>query len=380
MASSPKNPGPKTTIPDMGKGDVKAALAAAGSSNIGTVRLIPLDHIKVMPGFQPRIKESPSHVAKVASIAQSILANGFYGTKPLSGFVGKDGDADVIYLTDGHTRLEAVELANELGAKMEPPRDPITALPMLMKSGDVTQRELTIGLVKENDGEKLSMMALAIVAHRLLKDGMTEDEVAEAIEVTPRYFKDLMMIISAPKAVREIIKAEKMSGTEAVRIMRKAGDKDEGAEIILARVKAAATKGKEKVTRKDSAEGTKGGTVKAAETGDKVKMAVTKTEWAVSAGHEFPLSDIKRFKALLPNTDWYSLLADKEGYATATEDFKFTCSISQPKKEEPKTPKTGEAAPAKKGGKKSAAPEPAGEDEAGDAEPDAPTEDLTEGL
>lgn len=363
MATPPKT-GLSVKMLDLGQGSSKDALAAADAKNVGTIRNVPLDHLRVMPGLNARVKESPSYIAKVASLADSIVQNGFYSTKPLAGFVGKDGETSVIYVTDGHTRLDAVAVANE--KLTEAGGDIITSLPVILKASDTSMRDLTIALVKENDGEKLSMLGNAVIASRLLKDKMTEKEVGEVLGFSDRYMKDIMLLLTAPKHVLEAVKQEKISGTEAVRVMRKEGDK--AGEVIAARLKALASKGKTKATRKDSEEGTKGGTVKGGEGGEKVKMAVTKTEWAVSKGHEFPLSDIRLFKGLIPDTDWYSLMADKDGYATATEDFRFVCTVSRPKPVEAKADKAGEAAPAKKGGKKGkpAAAEPEAEGETGD--------------
>ena len=341
--------GPALAMVTFEGGNSKNALAAAGASN-GKISMVPVTAIKVAPGFNIRAVDSPGHEESILELQRSIVKEGFYPGKPLTGFISKatvEGESDSIVVLDGHRRLEAVNRAIAAGAT------DITMLPVILTT-DIDPVSVNVALIKGNTGAPLSMAEKAVVVKRLLKHGMTKSEIASRLDMTDRYVEDLQILIESPKTVRAAVKADKISGTEAVKILRKHARKNEDdpkaaakaaeAEVTSMMEKAAA-RGATRASAQDSDAGTRDGAkqvkVTDAETGEekivKIKPMVHKTSWAVSAGDEFPLkgTEFKLLGKLPGDSDWYTLIADKDGYAKALEDVTFEVKITRPKKPDP---------------------------------------------
>ena len=344
-----------TDLVEFTAGNEKSAISAAGAKN-GKILLVPIDKLRVQPGFNARPKDSPSYQASIDAIVKSILKEGFFSTKPLSGIVGKDGDEDVIFVTDGHCRKEAAHIAIEQGAE-------ITSLPVILKPADTSAVDLTVAMYKENTGSPLGMAATAVIVKRLLKGNLTPDQIAERLGITPRYVSDLMVLIASSRVIRDMVKLERITGTEAVVQIRKHSKADSAdytddagtlrkgkpgraggaAEAAIVKmVKKAEERGATKATRQDDEDV---GAAKAAKRSaasedddaplpDPPRKMKHKVQWAVAKGQEFDLKEIRHFKNLVGDTDWYSLLSDKQGHAVATEDLEFVCWFIRPKKSE----------------------------------------------
>jgi ParB family chromosome partitioning protein len=239
---------PKLNIPDANfnedalvAGSVSKALKTAEATKTGDLIMVQRSKIRVIPGFNVRI-ETPSYLAHVETIAQSMAANGFYRNKPLAGFAGKDGDEDVIFTTDGHTRLKALDRADELGAE-------ISEVPVVLKPPGTSAEDLTVALVEDNEGRPLAPLERAIVAARLISYGMEKAEIAKRLGgVTERYVDDMLLLAAAPPKVRNLVINEKVSFTEAVKVLRK--DAGKAAETLTTAVAAAESQGKTRATGK----------------------------------------------------------------------------------------------------------------------------------
>lgn len=218
-------------------GAVKSAMAGVKSADLWKV---PRDRIKVMPGFNVRV-QNDDHAAQVRFIAESMKANGYFPDKPLAGFVAREDGENVIYVTDGHTRLEAVDLANAEGAE-------ILEIPVVTKPAGTSMEDLTVALVVSNEGRNLTPFEVAVVCKRLIGYGMTEDEIARRIGKTRAYVGNLLLLVSAPRAVTTMVQQGQVSASLAVEAV-KAHGKD-AAQALTEGLKAAQEKGKDKVTNK----------------------------------------------------------------------------------------------------------------------------------
>jgi ParB family chromosome partitioning protein len=332
--------GPSLKMVTIEPGDLKAALAGASATTAGVkIYTMPVDRLRPAAGFNIRVTDSEKHREAVARLATSIATEGFYNTKPLAGFVGKDGAEDVIFIVDGHTRLEAIRMINsqEESTKIE-------TVPVVLKPKDTDPVEMTVALHKENSGEPLTAAEFAVIVKRLLNHGLTEDQIATRLDVTKRYVQDMVVLIGSPKSVREAVKHDKISGTMAIKILRKhsaANDKGAAAAAVIKDMLDKAEKtGRTKATAMDSPEGTKAGkTVEKVtdaagrETVIKVKPIVTATKWTATKGERVSVRDpsFRFFGKLAPDTDWY--VVEKDGFVTATENIAFELKITRPKKE-----------------------------------------------
>lgn len=230
---------------------MKAAAAAAGAKTY----MVPVDKIETIPGFNVRV-DSPDYRAHRDMLAASIAENGYDTGKPLVGYVHKGAYGNVIYITDGHTRLDAVKTLGENAPNF---------LPVLVRSTAPSVSELTIMLHTNNTGRPLSPFELGVVVKRLMKeDGAEKATVAKRLAVTPRYLDDVLLLVNSPKEIRTAVLNGQVSSTMAIQELRKAGSTVlKAVERIEAAVAKAKASGKAKATAKDADDGVKMKTVKA---------------------------------------------------------------------------------------------------------------------
>jgi len=222
-------------------GVAKAALAAAGAkAESNGLFMVPVGALRVIEGFNVRVMGTKDYEAGINELANSIMQEGFYKDKPLVGYVGKDGEEDVIFLTDGHRRLEATKRAIANGASE------IERLPVIVKPSTTNMVDLTVALAKT--GTPLTPYELAIIVKRLAGYGVEEGQIALRLGVTKRYVSDLQVLLSAPAKVRSLVMDGKVSATLAIQAMRE--DAGTAAEKLTEAVKKAKELGLERATGK----------------------------------------------------------------------------------------------------------------------------------
>lgn len=219
-------------------GPVKATMKDAGASS-SDLWNVPVAAIRIMEGFNVRVHNT-DYAAHICEIGESILANGFMKDKPLSGFVANEGGQNIIYVTDGHSRLEAVAYANERGAQ-------ITTVPVVTKPAGTGIEDLTIGLVTSNSGKPLTPIEKAAVVKRLVGYGMEEAVIAKRLGFTVGYVGDLLKLIAAPKKIRAMVESGEVSASNATDAIKKHGSK--AADVLTEKLDAAKAAGKAKITK-----------------------------------------------------------------------------------------------------------------------------------
>lgn len=224
---------------ELTSGNVKAAMSAATAKSRDLWQ-VPIREIKVLPGFNPRIHDA-AYEAHVEETAQSILEHGFYQDKPLAGYVANESGEQVIYVTEGSTRLAAAHRAIELGASLE-------TLPVAVKDRSTTMEDLTVALVKGNNGKPFTPYELSIIAKRLAGFGRETGFIAKVLSVTTTYVDDLLMIAGAPTQIREWVQSGKLSVSLTVSTMKKHADKARG--VLTKALENASEGGKERASAK----------------------------------------------------------------------------------------------------------------------------------
>lgn len=232
------------------KGRMKAITEAATGKS--TEYIVKVDQLRTIPGFNVRVRETDDYRSDLDALKQSIRENGYYPNKPLAGYIGKEGDDDVIYVTDGHRRLEAVQ---EINAEALNDGEQIEGLPVVLKPADSSVADLTIALVQDNSGRPLTPYEMGVVVQRLagMKDGennplFTKAEIARKLSITERYIDDLNVLVGAPAKVRTAVLEGSVSSTLAIQELRRNPKKAE--ERITAAVTKAKASGRTKATRK----------------------------------------------------------------------------------------------------------------------------------
>lgn len=339
MAKTPKKtamaiPSSKVDI-KLAAGSVEPAMKAAEAKSTKLYR-VPVSAIKTIPGFNVRV-QSADYIAHRDMIADSIRANGFDATKPLSGYVAKEGDKNVIYVTDGHTRLDAVSTINADDTDTN-----IDILPVLVHPADKSLTDLTVALHTSNTGRPLSPFELGVVVKRLMKDeGADKAVIASRLAVTPRYLDDVLLLVNGPKEVRTAVLEGTVSSTLAIQELRKDPEKAV-AKITAAAAKAAPGK---KVTKKDLGP----------------KMQKVKSTVSIAEGTDMK-EIVKAVAALVRKAIPATSSDDEDAIKTALVDGTINLVIEVPAEEKPKAKpaaKKAAAKPAKKAAAKKADAEPA---------------------
>ena len=367
---------PALTIPSskvaiaLAAGTVAAGMKTA-EATAGKLYNVPVGKVKVIPGFNVRVN-TPDYVAHRDMIAESIRNNGYDETKPLSGYVAKEGDENVIYVTDGHTRLDAVNALNADEDVVSTGKT-IDKVPVVVRATAPSLAELTVALHTNNTGRPLTPFELGVVVKRLLKeDGADKASIAKSLSITPRYVDDVLLLVNSPKVVRTAVLEGKVSSTMAIQTLRK--DPEKAADKIEAAVAKATAAGKSKATAKDTGP----------------KMQKIKTSVSVAEG-----TDMKEIvKAVAANVR-AAIVANSDGegedaikVAAVDGTITIVVEVPAPVKADPvvaaaakkpaakKTPAAKKPAAAKKGAAKKPAAEKAAPEPAADENISADDDDL----
>lgn len=221
------------------RGNVKAAMKSAGAKSSDLWQVDPRQ-VRVMTGFNVR-ERTPEYEQHIEAITQSIIANGYYPDKPMAGFVARENGENIIYVTDGHSRHEAVMAAIERGHMIE-------TVPIVIKPAGTSMEDLTVALVKSNEGRPLNPMEIGTVCKRLLGMGLDEKIIAQRLGFSRNYIDDVLTLVGADKAVRDMVTTGQIAATLAIQELKQ--DPERAPERLQRAIQTAQSLGKEKATRK----------------------------------------------------------------------------------------------------------------------------------
>ena len=218
-------------------GSIKASMRDAGASSRDLWQ-VPLQHLKAIPGFNVRVRDA-AYEAHIRSLADSMKSEGYRQSHPLSGFVANENGISVIYYYDGHSRLEAVALANSEGAEID-------RVPVVISQSGTSILDLTVALVKENNSKPLTAFETSIVCKRLSSYGWELARIAERLSFSIQYVDNLLLLAAAPPQIQEMVQRGEVSAAQAVEIMRSAGS--QAVDILKGALETAKAQGKSRVT------------------------------------------------------------------------------------------------------------------------------------
>jgi len=229
-----------TIFDDMTPGSVKGMAKDTGAGK-ADLHLVPVEQLQIAEGFNVRVHDA-EYTKHIDWLAAQMVANGYDRTKPMSGYVvkGEDG-ANLIYITDGHSRHAAVLKAIEQGAAIE-------TIPVIVHPSGTSAEDLTVALVTANSGKPLNPFEIATVCKRLQGYGHDDKAIATKLGYTVPYVKNLFTLLSASKQVRDMVTSGKVSASLAVATVKKSGK--DAAKVLKDGLAAAEAKGKKKVTGK----------------------------------------------------------------------------------------------------------------------------------
>lgn len=229
-----------TAAIEFNAGNIKTAMQNAGAGRSDLWR-VPRSALRIKPDFNVRNVHDPEYQAHIRWIADSIRENGFFSDHPLSGFVAREGDEDIIYVTDGHSRLAAVDMLIAEGIE-------IAELPVVTKMRGTSIEDLTVALYTSNGGRPLTPIETAEVCKRLTGFGWDERRIAQRLGLTPTYVGYLLDLAAAHPEIRQLVQSGKVSATLAMETLRKEGS--QARETLRSAVEEAQSEGKAKITRK----------------------------------------------------------------------------------------------------------------------------------
>jgi ParB/RepB/Spo0J family partition protein len=313
----PFTKGPAMKLTEFTAANLNDTITATGAKKSGKLLLVPIDKIHVVPGFNLRVTDTPDYLKGIEELAESITMEGFYPSKPISGYAADLDGETVIALIDGHRRYAAALMAVDKGADIE-------TLPVVLKDPKVTDLDLAVSLHKENASVPLTMLERAVLAHRMLRSGETEEDVAARLQVSTRHVSDLKVLIGAPRAIRDLIKEGKLSPSEAVKQLRI----DPTGEKLLAAAEKIEKAAAEKLTK-----GPKDSKLTKQSIDDdgspKVKMQISRLNFKATEGATFLFEDAEPFLGLL-GEEWFKN-AKKKAERIALENVEIEVKIRRPK-------------------------------------------------
>lgn len=222
-------------------GNVKETMKAAGAGRGQDTYMVHPSKLRFMDGFNPRT-ERPAYKEHLERLVMSMLANGFYQDKPIAGFVANEGDEQIIYVVDGHTRTRAVLEAIKRGSDIE-------AVPVVIKPRGTSMEDLHYATINTAEGLALTPYEMGVKCKHLVDCGAKVEAIAKRINRTVPYVNDLLDLVAAPKVIRDMVIDGKVSATEANKQLKAHGPKAvvKLTEALKAAELDAAAKGKKTV-------------------------------------------------------------------------------------------------------------------------------------
>lgn len=213
-----------------------AGLKELSDGKLDEFRVDP-NKLVIIPGWNVREESDPDVASHIRDLAEEMKANGIQYIPALTVYV----ENDQIIVTDGYCRTKGALLAISEGAD-------IPYLPVRPEGRYADEVDRTLSMLKRNEGLPLKPLQKAEVVKRLLTKGLTVEEVAARTQKSVAHINDLIVLLSAPSEIRDMVKTGEVSGTQAVKTIRK--HKGEATKTLTEAVKTAKEGGKKKATAK----------------------------------------------------------------------------------------------------------------------------------
>jgi ParB family chromosome partitioning protein len=165
---------------------------------------VPRANLRVIPDFNIRVKDS-DYDAGIRAMANDMKASGFKPHKPLAGYPALEGDKKIIYITDGHRRLESFDLAVSEGAELD------DALPVVLMTKGSNKEDATYELLTTATGVGLTKYEKSVAIKRLSRYGHEPQEIAARLGLKLPEIEDYLLFSSMPKTLQDMVASKKVS-------------------------------------------------------------------------------------------------------------------------------------------------------------------------
>ncbi len=207
---------------DLLAGNVKKAVGGASS---GDLWMVHRSRLRFHPKLQPRDRTTEKYKERVRWLANLMKANGYDRAFPIKVFAAKENGEDVLYVVQGHRRVEGVDLAVSEGKQID-------FIPCVTTDRGTTMEDLLFATINGNEGDPLTPIEKARQIKELQGCNVPLDVIAERLGNGMGYLKSLLAILETPRDVREMVDAGNVAGNVAVQTVREHGR--EASQILKA--------------------------------------------------------------------------------------------------------------------------------------------------
>jgi 5-formyltetrahydrofolate cyclo-ligase len=205
-------------------GNVKKAVGGASS---GDLWMVERSRLRFHPKLQPRDRTTQPYKERVRHLANLMKANGYDRAFPVKVFAAKEDGEDVLYVVQGHRRVEAVDLAIAEGKEIE-------FVPCVTTDRGTNMEDLIFATINGNEGDPLAPIEKAKQIKELLGCNLQLDYIAQRLGYGVGYVKSLLAILETPREVCNMVQEGQVAANVAVQTVREHG-KDAAAVLKAGR-------------------------------------------------------------------------------------------------------------------------------------------------
>lgn len=194
---------------------------------------VPPEQLKEEPGFNERDYSDPRVIQKIGDLSNAYASGAF--VPPL--VIRIDALTGDLIIVEGHQRRRGALLAISRGATLPY----LVCVPFRGNDRDRVMVQLS-----SQDGLKLTAVGVARNYLKLIRMGMTEEEIAAERNKSPVHIRDMLVLAEASSDVQRMVNDDSVGATLAIEVIRQYG---EGAgEYLRAKLDEAQQAGKTKIT------------------------------------------------------------------------------------------------------------------------------------
>lgn len=256
--------------------------------------------IQIKEGWNSREATDPQNSNHIAELAASIREVGV--KKPLVCYM----ENEVVYVTDGHCRLQAVMHLIEEGVE-------IKTVPVIVEDRHANEADRIFSQIVHNAGKPLTSLEQAKVFKRLVDLGWKQQEIAAKAGISGGRVSQLLELLILPAILQKYIIEGKASASMVLNIYKKHNQNvDETIMELNGAVKVAQEQGRTRAMPKDTGdEGT--GTSGSGKAGKSPSIKAVLKEIIEDAARQGNIDDSEEMVTITMTEESYRAILDLLG-------------------------------------------------------------------
>jgi hypothetical protein len=210
----------------------KPAVRALG----GTIRdhaWVPVSQLRPLPGYNVRLKGS-LYRARLQEMVQQLVENGYKEDLPMTGFAATEDGQPIIYIRRGHTRYEAIPLANIERAKLGLPLIEYVTLLSVNKPDPKKEKDptapkhpdpnYTLDLINSNSGSPSACTSRGWpTSVRRPSVRLSNVELGRLTGKSEGHVRNCLKLLESPRELVDMIADGKIMESQALKLLRSHG-------------------------------------------------------------------------------------------------------------------------------------------------------------